>query len=651
MCGIAGFYGQRLSPEKAQDRLSLMASQLSHRGPDANGTLLRGDVGLAHTRLAIVGIADGAQPMTTPEDNIAISFNGEIFNFVELRDDLIARGHTFATQSDTEVILQLYLEKGLDFLPELNGDFSLALHDARSKTLILARDRMGVRPLFYTEHEGTLFFASEIKALLALPGISAEIDPIALDQIFTLWFPIPPRTAFRNINELPPGHMMVLRDGHQTIRSWWQLSYPDRADSGRPQKPQAQVEELRSLLNDATRIRLRADVPVGSYLSGGLDSSLIAALASRNVTNSLRTFSLSFESREHDESQWQREMAVTLDASSESLTCSTDDIAQYFPEAMQHIERPILRMAPVPLYLLSRRVKDRGMKVVLTGEGADELFAGYDIFREARVRRFCGRQPLSQRRPRLFQRLYPYLPGIKQQTPEYLARFFSFGAETGDEPLYSHRPRFRSTAASKIFFSSSLKEAIGDYDATADLASRLPADFSRWHHLNQAQYLETAFLLPGYILSSQGDRVMMANAVEGRFPFLDPRIVDFAASLSPEAKLRGLNEKHILKQAAHGLVPQGIIERPKQPYRAPDSEAFAAPHAPAYLDTALGAEKLTETGLFNIQAVAKLKEKVLQGNATSFRDNSAFVGILSTQLVHSAFIEQSSTPSRKIGIN
>jgi asparagine synthase (glutamine-hydrolysing) len=633
MCGIAGYHGGNFSADQAADYLARMTAALRHRGPDAEGVLVRGDTGLAHTRLSIVGLADGAQPMVTEDLALAVSFNGEIFNYVELRDDLAARGQRFRTTSDTEVLLKAYEMRGVDCLEDFNGDFAFALHDARNRTLLLARDRMGVRPLFYTEHEGALFFASEIKALLALPGIAAELDPIALDQVFTLWCPIPPRTAYRGIYELPPGHLMLVKDGERTIRPWWQLSFPDRADMPPAGRSDEQVEELGELLSDATRIRLRADVPVGTYLSGGLDSSLISALAARTVTHGLRTFSLAFHSEEHDESRWQRQMAEALDVSADSMECTTAAIAAGMPAVMRHIECPILRTAPIPLHLLAGRVHERGMKVVLTGEGADEIFAGYDLFREARVRRFCGRQPTSARRPRLFQRLYPYLPGLHQQTPEYLARFFAFGAEALDDPLYSHRPRFRSTAAAKLFFSADLKATLGDYDAAEDLVARLPADFGRWHQLHQAQYLETAFLLPGYILSSQGDRVMMANAVEGRFPFLDPRVVAFAANLPPEAKLRGLNEKHILKEAARGLVPDTIVDRPKQPYRAPDSESFAAPGTPAYLDEVLSPARIAESGLFNGPAVGKLKDKVLKGQAGGFRDNTAFIGILSTQLL------------------
>ena len=647
MCGIAGYHGSTLAPDRLAEGLRRMVSALRHRGPDGEGVLIRGETGLAHTRLSIVGLADGAQPMVRDSEELAVTFNGEIFNYVELREDLKARGHRFRTSTDTEVLLAAYAQKGLDCLADFNGDFAFALHDTRTRTLVLARDRMGVRPLFYTEHEGTLFFASEIEALLALPGMTAELDPIALDQIFTLWCPIPPRTAYRGIKELPPGHLMIVKDGHRTIRPWWQLSYPDRNDVLPPASVKEQAEALRALLEDATRIRLRADVPVGAYLSGGLDSSFIAALAARSVTRGLRTFSLTFRSAEHDESGWQREVAATLDAEADSVECSAAEIAARMPDAMARVGCPILRTAPVPLHLLSERVRERGMKVVLTGEGADEIFAGYDIFREARVRRFCGRQPGSVRRPRLFQRLYPYLPGLKQQTPEYLAQFFAFGSEALDDPLYSHRPRFRSTAAAKLFFSAGLKEAVGDYDAAADLAAQLPSDFKRWHPLHQAQYLEMAFFLPGYLLSSQGDRVMMANAVEGRFPFLDHRVVSFASTLSPDAKLLGLREKHILKEAARGIVPTAIIERPKQPYRAPDAEAFAG--AAAFLDTVLAPERLAEGGLFNVQAVGKLKEKVLKGQASSFRDNTAFIGILSTHLLRDAKVVQAPQPLSSIG--
>jgi len=345
---------------------------------------------------------------------------------------------------------------------------------------------------------------------------------------------------------------------------------------------------------------------------------------------------VTFDSAEHDESGYQAEMVAALGTEHTSIATSGDDIARIFPSLIRATERPILRTAPAPLQRLSAHVRNAGYKVVLTGEGSDEIFAGYDIFREARVRRFVARNPQSRLRPHLFRRLYHYLPGIQSQSAEYLAAFFGAGADRLDDPLLSHRPRFRATAQTKLFYSDELRTRLKSYDATAALAERLPERFTRWHPLHQAQYLETGFLLPGYILSSQGDRVSMANAVEGRFPFLDHRLVEFAARIPAEMKLKGLDEKHILKRAARGLVPPSITDRSKQPYRAPDSESF---RTASYVDDALS----TPTGLFNPAAVAKLAQKARNGAMTGFRDNAAFVGILSTQLWHREFATASTS--------
>jgi asparagine synthase (glutamine-hydrolysing) len=588
-------------------------------------------VGLGHRRLAVIDLSeDGAQPMANADGSAWITYNGEIFNHIELRAMLESRGRRFRSASDTEVVLQLYEEFGTDFVSHLNGDFALAIWDERRRRLVLARDRMGVRPLFHARHGGTFFFASEIKALLAVPGIEVGIDPLALDQIFTVWSPIPPRTIFRGISEVLPGNVMVVEDGE--VRSWayWELSYPDAA-AGPDRRGESEIAEaLRDLLEDATRIRLRADVEVGSFLSGGLDSSTISALAARHAPAGLRTFAVTFDDPEFDESAHQAVMAAALGTEHHSIRCDAGDVASAFPAIVRHAEQPVLRTAPAPLFLLSDLVRENGLKVVLTGEGADEIFAGYDIFREARIRRFCARQPASAFRPHLFRRIYPYLASLKQQTPEYLAAFFATGADAPDDPLFSHRPRMRATAGAKIFFSAELRAALGGYDAAEELAARLPKAFRRWHPLHQAQYLETRFLLPGYILSSQGDRMAMAHGVETRFPFLDHRLVEFAAQIPPELKLRGLREKHILKTAATGLVPQAIRARPKQPYRAPDSASFRV--GDASLDDALSPGAIQSAGLFNPQAAQRLFEKNKRSPLTGFRDNAAYVGILSTQL-------------------
>jgi asparagine synthase (glutamine-hydrolysing) len=639
MCGFAGFAGETWGSDRSETLLSAMGEAIAHRGPDGHGLFAAPGIGLSHVRLSIVGLSDGHQPMTDASGRFTIAFNGEIFNYVELRDELESRGIRFRTGSDTEVLLQLYATYGEACLQRLNGDFAFAIWDGLARRLILARDRMGVRPLFYTSHGASLYFGSEVKALLAVPGVEAELDPVALDQIFTLWAPIAPRTAFKNIFELEPGQLMIFEGGRAEIRTYWALDYPD---ADQIVDEQSKEEELRALLTDAVRLRMKADVPVGSYLSGGLDSSLITALAAPLAPNGLDTFSVTFDSAEHDESAFQTEVARSLGTRHHAIASNADDIAGSFGDVIRFTERPVLRTAPAPLFRLASLVRSNGMKVVLTGEGADEIFAGYDIFREAHVRRFCGRQPGSKIRPHLFRKLYPYLPGLKQQSAEYLAAFFGVSSDTNEDPLFSHRPRFRSTAAAKIFYSDHMRETLGGYDAAEELASRLPDHFRRWHPLHQAQYLETRFLLPGYILSSQGDRMAMAHGIEGRFPFLDHRLVEFANSLPPRTKLNGLREKHILRKVARDVLPDIISTRPKQPYRAPDSRSFAGDREPPYVKELLGEPAIADSGLFNPRAVSKLHAKCRAQPVSGFRDNAAFVGILSTQLWLKSFSSRSS---------
>lgn len=590
---------------------------------------------MGHRRLSIVGLEDGQQPMGL--EDLVLVFNGEIFNFVELRAELEARGRRFRTGSDTEVILHLYAEHGTGAIERLNGDFAFALWDGARRRLVLARDRAGVRPLFYAQRAEGLFFASEIKALLAVPGIEAALDPFALDEIFTLWAPLAPRSGFKDIFELPPGHFMVVGGEVARLERYWDFEFPDMSEGYDTRNEVALAEEVLAVLDDATRIRMRADVPVGAYLSGGLDSAITAALARRHTPQQLSTFSVGFESAEHDETAFQAVMAEALGTGHAAISCSNDDIARVFPEVIAHTERPIVRTAPAPLYLLSGLVQDRGIKVVLTGEGADEVFAGYDLFKEDKVRRFAARQPGSTRRPLLFKRLYPYLPGLQNQSADYLTAFFGVTPELLSDPLASHRPRFRSTAAAKVFFSGDLRAQLQGYDAAAALAETLPARFARWHPQHQAQYLESRYLLPGYILASQGDRMAMAHGVEGRFPFLDHRVMALASLLPPRMTLKGLVEKHILRRATAHLLPPSIGSRTKQPYRAPDSQAFATSKKRDYVNELLAPAAVAETGLFNPQAVAKLVAKAGETGVEGFRDNTAYVGILSTQIWHRKF--------------
>lgn len=630
MCGIAGYTVAREAlPD--QGLLARMALAMHHRGPDANGIFTAPGVGLAHARLSIVDIGGGAQPMSLPDRQLTISFNGEIFNHIELRESLQQQGRIFSTRSDTEVILHLYDVYGADCVQHLNGDFAFAIWDGARERLMLARDRMGVRPLFYTQTRNGLRFASTITAILQAGDVQAEADPLALDQIFTFWHTLAPRTPFRDIFQLQPGHMLLAADGQVSTHCYWQPQFPDAADATKPADEKRIRQDLQDLLEDSVRLRLRADEPCGSLLSGGLDSSLVSAIAARLSPERLRTFSVTFDEAEFDESSEQNIVAAALGTEHHTLRCPADRIAELFPEVVRQAEQPVLRTGPVPLYALAGFVRDSGVKAVLTGEGADEVFAGYDIFKEAKLRRFVARQPGSLRRPLLLQRLYPYLPRLARQSPSYLTAFFASNVDPSD-PLYSHQPRFRSTTGAKLFFSDDLRKALDGYDALDDLRGSLPVDFSRWHHLHQAQYLEMTGILPGYILSSQGDRMSMAHGLEGRYPFLDHRVVEFAAAIPPALKLKGLREKHILRECARDLLPPAIRDRPKQPYRAPDSARL--------LGGLLSETAIAPCGLFDTTATARLGRKLATGKAPGARDTMALTGILSAQIWSDTFISR-----------
>ncbi len=632
MCGIAGICSANF--EKVDGHLlEQMIAMVHHRGPDESGTYAEQGIGLAHARLSIIDLNTGRQPMCNSDKSLWVAFNGEIFNYIELREKLTRKGYTFTTQSDTEVILHLYAAEGEQCLQHMNGQWAFALWDARARTLLVARDRLGVRPLFYTIHNNSLIFSSEIKSILVHPGVPRRLDLAALDQIFTFWCTIPPRTIFDGIHELPPGHFLTFTDGRLEVRKYWQLNFENHEAAERDWQ-----EELRALLVDATRLRLRSDVPVGAYLSGGLDSTIITALMNQFTGSRLRTFSIGFSNKELDESAFQREAIAFLQTAHAEIECGHGDIARIFPDVVWHMEKPVIRTAPAPMYLLSRLVHNCGFKVVLTGEGADEVFGGYDIYKEAKIRRFWAAQPASRRRPQLLRRLYPYQSKLQQQPDAYLQNFFRVRNEDLKDPFFSHRPRWELTSRLKLFFSDEVRSAISDKDALADLEGQLPAAYYGWNKFCQAQYLETAYLLPGYILSSQGDRVGMAHAVEARHPFLDYRVVEFGARVPPSLKMKVLNEKYILKRTFGHFLPQHIVARPKQPYRAPDGSSFFGPCAPEYVDELLSPEQILADRVFDPHSVRRLVHKFRANLAIGVKDAMALVGILSTQLVIHQFM-------------
>jgi asparagine synthase (glutamine-hydrolysing) len=638
MCGIAGVLTFDGSSADASV-LERMVSTLRHRGPDDMSVLTDGEVGLGHTRLSIIDVANGLQPMGTADEMLWITFNGEIFNYVELRNDLLARGHKFQTKSDTEVLLLLYREYGTECVHKLNGQWAFAIWDARKRSLFLSRDRMGVRPLFYTRTNGPFVFGSEIKAIFAHPLVRREIDPRAVDECFTFWAPIAPRTMFKDIVELPPGHSMIVSERQLEVFPYWQPTYEETNAS---MSEDEAASTLLDLLVDATRIRLRADVPVGAYLSGGLDSTIITGLIKRYTSTPLRTFSVAFDDGEFDESAHQKSAIDFLETDHEAVQCASSQIGELFPKVIWHTEKPVLRTAPAPMFMLSRLVRDRGYKVVLTGEGADEILGGYDLFKEAKIRRFWAADPASKMRPLLLRRLYPYMKNIQAQPEAYLRAFFKTAPEDIADPVFSHLPRWALTSKAKLFFAPEFQSRLDADESIAGLRSQLPPAFGSWSTFAQAQYLETAHLLPGYILSSQGDRMSMGNSVEGRFPFLDHRVVQFASSLPSRLKMKVLNEKFLLKKAVAGLIPEGIRQRKKQPYRAPDSSSFFGRDGSMvdYAADLLSPGRLSEDGLFHAGAVGKLVAKARTGQDLGTKDNMAIVGILSTQLLINRFIRE-----------
>lgn len=631
MCGMGGI-ALREPRGVSTAALARMAAALRHRGPDGYGCFTGPQVGFAHTRLSILDLACGAQPMASADGRYVITYNGEIFNYLELQRELGATGARFRTHSDTEVLLHAWAAWGPDMLPKLNGQFALALFDRVANTLFLARDRHGVRPLCYAQPGGDLVFASEAKALFASGMVRAEPDLAGLDEVFTFWGARAPRTAFRGVSQLEPGSCAEWKHGSLRVWRWFELGYePAGAEPGDA------LDQLDALLRSSVEFRLRADIPVGGYLSGGLDSSITCSLAAAGSPFALRTFSVTFDDPALDESAHQRRVAEAVGSDHAIQHIARSQIAEVFPDVVRHAESPLVRTAPAPMYLLARLARSRGISVVLTGEGADEVFLGYDIFKEAMVRRFALRQPSSVSRPKLLDRLYPYLTG--GQGGAFWRKFFLEAGPLGD-PLFSHLPRFALTSWIKEFYADGTKDALRGADPLRDLRDALPKDFGRWTSLAQAAWIESATLLSNYLLSAQGDRVAMAHGVEGRYPFLDHRVVAFAGRLPDRSKLRGLREKDILRRwAARARLP-GLSDRTKQPYRAPDVPPFFAPGAPDYVRELLEPAAIRNAGIFHDAAVAGLVRRCAAGQVQGFRESQALVAILSTQLWHRAFIGQ-----------
>jgi len=609
-----------------------MAAALRHRGPDGFGFLRDRDCALVHTRLSLVDLQGGAQPIGNEDETLWIVGNGEIFDHASWRDELRARDHRFATASDMEVLLHAFEEWGDDVWARFDGQFAFALWDVAARELRLVRDRSGVLPIHYAKQSDAFVFASEAKALFAGGRVPADIDLGAMHEAFTLWSTLPPRTSFVDVHAVPPGTVLRLAaDFSVHTERWWQ---EDFTPATAPPSLAAAADELGERLTTAVRRRLAADVPVGSYLSGGIDSAVLAALAMREQ-GQLQTFGVQFEDGAFDEGAEQRRVSDFLGTQHHDVRCSDADIRANFADVVWHCEAPLLRTAPVPLFLLSQLTQSRGIKAVLSGEGADELLGGYSVFLEDRVRRFWARQPESTMRPALFARVHDFVANEQQRSGAMWRAFFGQGLQDTDAPGYAHSIRWRNNAWTRRLLQADANAGKADY-AQQVMASLHPR-FAEWPALSRAQAMEFASFLSTYLLASQGDRVALAHGVEVRYPFLGRDVLDYASHLPQQCKLRGLQTKVVLREVARQLLPDDIVARPKRPYRAPMSGALFASG-----DDRVG-ELLTPSALasnphLNAKGAGRLLERARTNPTLSEREGMALTGVLSLQLLRQQFV-------------
>ncbi len=636
MCGIAGIVNSS-NPKNRKGIVENMLARIYYRGPDESGIYHSKIATLGNVRLSIIDLSGGQQPISDSSGRFWIVFNGEIYNYIELRKEIEKKGYYFNTTSDTEVLVQLYAIYGSECLGMLNGQFAFAIWDNKNEELFMARDRVGIRPLFYHYEGNILTFSSEIKSIFENPSIERQFSRESLLQVYTYWTTITPETVFKGIKEVPPGHSLKWSQEGLEIENYWELSFSSKSSS---LNYNDYLEEFDSLLTNSIRIRLRADVEVAAYLSGGIDSSATVSYIKSIEPDVLNTFSIGFSEKDFDETGYQQEAVEYFETNHKFISCSATDIADNFPKVVWHSEIPMIRTAPAPMMMLSGLVRKNGIKVVITGEGADEMLAGYNIFKESEVRRFWARYPDSSFRPLLLTKLYPYLPQMKNANPRVLKMFFGYKLEDTENQLYSHLLRWNNAGHITKFLNKVPDNHLNGYDPLQEINRILPEDFSQWDSLEKAQWIESNVFMSGYLLSTQGDRMGMANSVEGRYPFLDHRLIEFLSTVPSSLKLKGLREKYLLKKLVNDKIPSSILNRSKQAYRAPISSVFFAESMPEYLKYMLSDEYLGRTGIFNTNMVQSLMRKVRQSNRASETENMAITAIISTQILYYQFIDR-----------
>ena len=611
---------------------------------------LPGKMASGHVRYSTTGGSGlrNVQPLFADlaSGGFSIAHNGNISSAMTLKKELVQRGAIFQSTSDTEVILEAFGRWGIEgTVKRLIGMFAIALWDGRRRELVLARDRVGMKPLFFGYADnGDLVFGSEVKALFVHSGMRRAINPAAVAQVFSFWTLIDGYSPFAGVHQVEAGHVYRFAPNRALAQKlqFWTIPFSGGETDNYASDAEA-IEAFRAGLREAVALRLRSDVEIGTYTSGGIDSAVVNQVAYRDLGHSeTQTFSVQFESDYYDESPYQKMVADHFDLTFNAVRCGSDDIVSAFEQAIFHTEAPIFRTAPVSNFYLSKAVQDKGIKVVLTGEGSDEVAWGYDIYREAKLRRFWSRFPDSTVRPQLFRRLYSYL--LQFQNPRYFnlsVDFFKTDLGRTDDPLYSHMTRLANCQATHTFFGEAMRSDLEGRQPVDLLRARLPQDFERRSLLERCQYLEMQTLLTGYLMASQGDRMQSAHGVEGRYPFLDHNVIALLARMPESLKVRGLRDKFIVRETFRDDLPKDITHRPKFAYRAPEAEAF--------VDTlksspppSLTAERLEEAGLFEPAQVENLMRRMKNSRLERFptRDNMAFIGIYSTQVLHDQFIRR-----------
>lgn len=628
MCGIAGYFRAGRSGTSyplAEHRLiEQMCDVITHRGPDDAGYHVEGGLAIGMRRLSIIDVATGHQPISNEDGSVWIVFNGEIYNFAELRATLVARGHSFKTHSDTETIVHLYEEEGERCVERLRGMFGFAIWDRRQNKLFIARDRTGKKPLHYTMTDGAFVFGSEIKSLLQFPGLERNPNLEAISDYLTFGYVPDPATAFQGIHKLPPGHTLTFQDGRVTTRCYWDFNYEGSAQT--PEQPESYyVERLRELIDEAVRVRLVSEVPLGAFLSGGVDSSTVVAMMARATEQPVKTFSIGFSEANFDELKYARLTAERYKTDHHEFVV-TPDVCRLVEEIVWHHDEPFADASSIPTYVVSKLAREH-VTVVLSGDGGDELFGGYE-----RYLIHQGRNGFEQI-PRWFRRGV-MLP-LSRMLPRavYGKQFLRNVSLDGGARFVDSLSYFGDTAKRNLLAGSMQKGLNGRNSSAAfEQIFDIPVSTSQ---IDRLLYLDSKTYLPGDILTKV-DRMSMAHSIEARVPLLDSKLIEFVQTIPASLKLRGKTTKHILKLAMSDLIPSEIINRPKMGFGVPLKKWLNNELREMLHDT-LTDQRARERGLLNPRAVRDLLNEHSRGR----RDNSLHLwGLLTLELWHRSFIDR-----------